>query len=1149
MSEVSPGPNPPTDPPPPGPEGSRPAGGGVDADGAPSSPFYRWIVEHPVAVWMITIAACVFGMVSYAQLPLNLMPDISYPTLTVRTEYAGAAPEEVESQVSRPLEEALSTVEGLVDIESRSRAGISDVTLEFDWGTPMNGASQDVRERLQTTFLPDGAGRPLILRYDPSLDPILRVAVSGGTDLLTLREYAERDLKRQLETIDGVAAVTVRGGLERQVLVEPREDWLAARGVTLAQLSSLLTAENVNVAGGIVREGENEYLIRTLNEFTSLDEVRELAVVRPDGVRVRVGEVATVSEGSADPEVVARLDGAPAVELEVRKEADANIVTVARAVKAALGAEVLEKGLATKVLDDQASFIEASIQNLFENGVEGGILAILVTFVFLRNWVTTGIISTAIPISLVCTFAVMYLGDISLNLMSLGGLALGVSMVIDSGTVVLESIQNHLDAGKARMQAAVDGTAEVATAVFASVLTGMAVFFPIVFVEGIAGQIFGDLALTVVFSLLASLVVALVFIPMLAARELTIDPPPARALDIPSAGPRAAVAALRARGPDGAKRPWWAWPWALLRFVVHLLLTMAGVGFAVLSGWAARLGFATLAGGFGLFNRVSLWFADRFLAVYARVEALFARWLGWALDRPGLVLFFGGASFVVGLLLFGQVGAELVPEVHQGRFTIEAALPVGTPLTKTVATIDQVEREIRGTPGIASLYTVVGTERRADSKPDEGENTARLLVEMTPGGDLEAREAALMDALRAKLAVFPRLETRFRRPALFSFRTPVEVVLHGNDLDVLKEASATGLAALGKIPTLTDLRSSLARGYPEVRVRYDRVRLDALGLGVGEVAQAVRAKVQGVDATRLSRGERRVDVLVRLAEQDRDSIEALGAINVNPRLVPAIRLDAVADVEEGEGPSEIRRIDQQRAVVLSANLEGFDLSGAGAAVEAALRGVTLPAGVEFEIGGQNRELARSMGSLELALGLAVFLVYVIMASTFESIRDPFVILFSVPLALVGVSGGLWMTGTPVSVVVFIGLIVLAGVVVANAIVLVDAINRLREEGRPLQAAIQEAAALRLRPILITALNSVLGLLPLALGIGQGAEIQKPLAITVIFGLASSTFLTLVVVPVVYRLVTGRRGGEPRVEAGAGAGAGPGAGPAGDVASA
>lgn len=1080
--------------------------------------LFRWIVAHPIAVCMVTIAVFVFGLVSYAQLPLNLMPDISYPTLTVRTEYPGAAPEEVESQVSRPIEEALSTVEGLVEVESRSRAGISDVVLEFNWDTSMNAASQDVRERLQTTFLPDGADRPLILRYDPSLDPILRVAVSGGekTSLVSLREYADKELKRRLETVDGVAAVTVRGGLERQVLVEPREDWLSARGMTLDALSAALTSENVNLAGGIVREGENEYLIRTLNEFRGLEDVRALGIRRPDGSVVRVGDVAEVSEGAADREVVTRLDGVDAVELEVYKEADANLVTVAAAVKTELAGVALAEGMTTHVLDDQAQFIEAALDDLVFNGVMGGVLAILVTFVFLRDWGTTAIISTAIPISLVVTFAVMYLGGTSLNLMSLGGLALGVSMVIDSGTVVLENIQNHLDAGKSRMEAAVIGTSEVSSAVFASVLTGMAVFFPIVFIEGIAGQIFGDLALTVVFSLLASLAVALLFIPMLRALQFTVEEAPGRARDVASSSLAGAWADLRTR------HRWWAWPYALLRFSIQASLTSVVLVVVISSAWGGRWTARAVGFLWRVFDRVTLWMADQFLKGYAVVEGWFGRGLSAALTQPGMILVVAAGLLGGSIWAFDRVGSELIPEVHQGRFTIEAQLPVGTPLARTDAVLAQVETELRGVDGVASVYSVVGTERKADAKADEGEHSGRILVELTPGGDLETREAVVMDAIREKLAAWPKLQTRFVRPALFSFRTPIEVVLHANELATLRAASDVALAALRDVPGLTDLRSSLTRGYPEVRVRYDRLRLDALGLGVGDVARAVRNKVQGTTATRLAQGERRIDLLVRLAERDRGSVEDVGAINVNPRLLPPIRLDTVASLEEAEGPSEIRRIDQRRAVVLSANLVGFDLSGAAANVEAALARAQLPAGVEMDLAGQNREMQRSMASLWGALALAVFLVYVIMASTFESIRDPFVILFSVPLAMVGVAFGLTVTDTPVSVVVFIGMIVLAGVVVANAIVLVDAINRLREEGRPLDAAIQEAAALRLRPILITALNSVLGLLPLAFGFGEGAEMQRPMAITIIFGLASSTVLTLVVVPVVYRIVTGER---------------------------
>jgi len=467
--------------------------------------------------------------------------------------------------------------------------------------------------------------------------------------------------------------------------------------------------------------------------------------------------------------------------------------------------------------------------------------------------------------------------------------------------------------------------------------------------------------------------------------------------------------------------------------------------------------------------------------------------------------------------------------VHQGRFTVEVALPVGTPLARTDSMVEQLEQEVRRLPGVETVYAVVGTERRADARPDEGENTARLSVQLAEGGDLEAREAASMAAIRTILEKFPRLDTRFSRPALFSVHTPVEIVLYHADLGVLKTSADAGVAALSALPQLREVHSSLTAGYPEVRVHYDRQRLAALGIGVGDVARAVRAKVQGERPTRISAGERRVDLLLRLQERDRESVADLRALNVNPALTPPVRLDTVARLEEGEGPSEVRRLDQRRAVVLSADVDGYDLSGAAAAAKAALSRAGLPADVEIEVGGQNRELETSLRSLSFALVLAVFLVYVIMASTFESFRDPLVILFSVPLSLVGVAVGLWVTSTPVSVVVFIGLIVLAGVVVANAIVLVDAIGRLRSEGRPLDAAIREAAALRLRPILITALNSVLGLVPLAVGFGEGQEMQRPLAVTIIFGLASSTVLTLVVIPVLYRIAVRLTEGPEPVE--------------------
>ncbi len=1108
--------------------------------------LFRLVVERPVATWMVAIAAAVFGAVSYQRLPLNLMPDLSYPTITVRTEVEGYAPEEVESQVSRPIEEALATVPSLSELESRSRAGVSDVVLEFAWGADMNDAAQSVRERLQTTFLPQDAQRPLILRYDPSQEPVLRVglalqpdpdAPSGDAALFLLRELAERVLKRELEALDGVAAVRVRGGLARELRVEAREDWLAARGVTLDQLAATLRAENVNLPGGSIRDGDQEFLVRTLNEVRSVDEIRAIEVRRADGVRVPVGEVARVSEGHVDREVVSRLDGRDSVEIEIFKAADANIVRVSEAVQAALLGDGgdgggglkgrLPEGVQLVVLEDQARFIESALNNLRSTAQLGAMLAVIVLYLFLRDLRATAIIGAAIPLSIVVTFAPMYVGGVSLNLMSLGGLALGIGMLVDNAVVVLENIQVHLDRGVEREQAAVDGTSEVAAAVFASTLTTVCVFLPIAFVEGVAGQIFGDLALAVVFSLLASLVVALAFVPMLAARRyaLPVDRPALSqgAASLRFGSLRAARDGWRAHGWRGraARLPLWAVRVAV-RLPFELLGSAVALGFAGAGRVAVGLGARVLPRVLGVAEAV----AAAFLRGYARVEATYARALPSVLRRPGLVLGVVLGATVLCVPLGATLGQSLIPELHQGRFTVELALPVGTPLSRTVDLVSAFEAELVGHPEIAHVHSIIGTESRADSRSDEGEHTARVMVELTPGGDLEAREAALMDDARARVPAAVAAarspaepEVRLRRPGLFSLGTPVELVLYDDDLKRLREASALAVERVAGVPGLTDLRSSMVAGFPEVQLRYDRELLRRYGLDTGTIADRVRGKVLGTAATQITRGDGRVDLRVRLVEDDRRSVAELRRLNINPQLVPAIPLEAVADLREAEGPSEIRRLDQRRAVAVTANVAGFDVAGAAERVADAVRTADL-GGVDWEISGQAKEVATSTASLQMALLLAIFLVYVIMASTFESVLHPFVILGSVPLAVVGVVVALALTGTPVTVVVLIGAIVLAGVVVNNAIVLVDAVNRQRAEGLDVRAALAAAGALRLRPILITTLTTVLGLLPLAFGVGEGAEVQQPLALTIIAGLGSSTVLTLGVIPVVYLLLIG-----------------------------
>lgn len=1110
---------------------------------------FGFVVERPVATWMVAIAAAVFGLVSYQRLPLNLMPDLAYPTLTVRTEVEGYAPEEVESQISRPIEEALATTPGLQELESRSRAGLSDVVLEFAWGANMDEAAQTARERLQTTFLPDDASRPLILRYDPSQAPILRLGVAfapgaapdardGG--LAMLREVAEKTLKRELEALDGVAAVRVRGGLSREVRVAARQDWLAARGVSIDQLAATIGAENVNLPGGSIRDGDHEYLVRTLNEVRTTEEIRELQIRRSDGVRVRVGDVATVTEATKDREVVSHLDGEDAVELEVYKSADANIVAVAQDLVRRLSpenggpgaggsddrlAKSLPDGVQIVILENQASFIEGSINNLRSTALQGAVLAVLVLFLFLRDLRATAIIAASIPLSVIVTFAPMYLGGVSLNLMSLGGLALGIGMLVDNAVVVLENIQVELERGKSRPAAAVAGTAGVAASVTASTLTTVAVFLPIAFVEGVAGQIFGDMSLAVVFSLLASLAVALFFVPVLAASELSLT---AENAGLTAISPAARFSSFRQARAGWSARAGWRrvvyLPYGLIRLIIRLFFELLAALFVFPSALLGRLTATTGGGAGGPLVRLAFGAADRFGRAYDAMATRYARWIRALLQRPGLVLGATLALVVVALVTSGMLGQALIPELHQGRFVAELALPVGTPLSRTAELVSAVEGELQGNPDIEHLHSIIGTEQSADSRADEGEHTARLMISLAGDHDLEQREEALMAVVReATVGASTALgveapNVQMTRPSLFSFSTPMEVLLYDDDLRRLREVSDRTVETMRTVEGLTDVRSSMVAGYPELQVRYDRVLLDRFGLDTGSIAARVRDGVLGKKATTLSRGDGRVDLMVRLDEADRRSSDDLRRINVNPNLIPAIPLEAVATITEALGPSEIRRVDQRRVVSVTANLGGFDMAGQADALRQALGQAGLD-GVEWELGGQSREMERSVQSLELALLLAIFLVYIIMASTFESVLHPFVILFSVPLAVVGIVPALALSQTPVSVVVFIGAIVLAGVVVNNAIVLVDTVNTLRAQGMPRLEALADGARLRLRPILITTTTTVLGLVPLALGIGEGAELQQPLALTVIAGLASSTLLTLGVIPTVYLVLT------------------------------
>jgi len=1113
--------------------------------------FFRGLVDRPVAVTMVFIAIVVFGFVSWSRLPIELMPDISYPTLTVRTDYPGAAPQEVETQISEPLEQALATLDGLVSLESRSRAGTSDVVLGFDWGTDMSASAQRVREALQTTFLTDGADRPLVLRYDPSMDPFLRLALAwdaaaapenADAALFQLREIAEDELKRTMESMPGVAAVQVRGGLEREIRIELQEDWLAARKLTISDVANTLAAENLNMAGGSILEGDTEYLVRTLSEYQSLQDLNEIDIRRSDGTLVPLRDVATIFPTHKEREIITHLDQGEAVELEIFKEADANVVEVAALIKSTLDQPQgdkpslrgsLPEGMRLEVLDDQAEFINSAIGNLSTSVLFGGFFAVAVLFLFLKNFRATAIIGLAIPISVIVGFAPLYLWGVSLNLMSLGGLALGVGMLVDNAVVVLESIQRYREEGLDVRESAAQGVSAVASAVIASTLTTVAVFAPIAFVEGVAGELFGDLSLAVVGSLLASLAVALFLVPTLAGlrpdEDTGDDDLELLAWLRPGAENRPSVVSVVVKPIAAEAKAYWSGsvvrrvltaPWTAAKLAMMFLTRVFAVLFIAGATLLAFLWMKLISPLIGFTARVLTRAADAFQSVFVRLENWYSVVIGRQIRRPGTVVSAGMASLLLAVALVNIIGVELLPEVHQGRFTVSTAMPVGTPLAINSRVVTSVEQNIAAHPDVQTVYSTIGTDGRADADSDEGPNTARVRVQLTPGGNLKDREEAVMADLRAMLDNVPKLNSTMERPSLFSFKTPIELVVMDNSLDVLARTNNTLTSRVADIEGLSDVRSSLSAGNPEIRIKYDRARLFHYGLDTNTAASSVRDKIQGKEATRLRAGEQNIDMLVRLAEDERGSLEDLRRLNVNPNLYPVIPLAAVAELEEGVGPSEIRRIDQRRAVVISATPTGYDLATASEAVREVAQSTAMDRNSTWELRGQSEDMKESMASLQFALLLAVFLVYVIMASTFESLLHPFVILFSVPLAFVGVAASLWLTGLSLSVVAFIGMIVLAGVVVNNAIVLVDAINQLRDEGMERLSAVQEAARTRLRPILITTATTVLGLLPLSLGYGAGAEIQQPLAVTVIGGLSTATLLTLVVVPAAYTLMTG-----------------------------
>ena len=1052
-------------------------------------------IARRVTVAMATLAVALFGSLSLDRLGLNLLPELAYPTLTVRTDFEGAAPAEVEEQITRRLEERVGVINGLRRMHSISAAERSDLVLEFAWGTDMNNAAVEVREKLDLAQLPLDIERPSILRLNPNLDPIVRAAivlqrepvtaVEGEEDtaaLQTLRRYAEDVVKKRLDPVLGVAAVLVSGGYEDEISVHVDQHRLAQLGLSVQALGQRLQAANVNLSGGRLTDRGQEYLVRTLNEFDTVADIRETIIHQEANRVLRLKDVAEVEESHKERDAVMRVQGFEAIEIAMSKEGDANTVRVAAAIAERLEdiAEELPEDYQLVTIYNQADFITAAIEEVQSAAIIGALFAVLVLYLFLKDVRSTLIVTATIPASVLGTFVLMDAFDITLNIMSLGGIALAVGMLMDNAIVVLENIARYResDTKLPLATAAGHGASEVGGAVLASTLTTIAVFLPLAFVEGVAGQLFRDQALTVTFALLASLLLAFTLIPMLAAI---------------GTGQTA-----QASPPTPPPRGWRNMATAPLRLAVRGVLV--------------------------LLRQVGKWLAAALTPVHWGFDWAYGRTYRGYVALLDAALRFRSVTLLVAVLALGGSAAlipglpvELIPPLSQGEFRVDLELEPGTRLEATDEVLAEVQRQLLDYGIVARTYSVAGTGGKLDATATGGgEQVGELNVVLQPDlapGD----EDLLMSLARQTLAAVPGAQFQVAKPQPFTFATPLEVQVAGNDLAGIERVAEQLAAAMAASASFSDVESSIRPGYPELQIAFDQERTAAAGLLVPDVANRVVRKIRGDVPTKFTWRDKRVDIRVRLAEAARNS-----KADVENLLVDAgnrqVRLGSLATVQVAAGPADIQRIGQKRVALVSAQVAHGDLALAGQEVQTMLEAIPHPPSISSRVGGQAEEMAASFNSLRLALLLALVLVYLVMASLFESLLHPFVIMFTVPLAAVGAVLAILLAGISISVVVFIGAILLVGIVVNNAIVLVDRVNRLRLRGMSRRAAVVAGAQQRFRPIVMTTATTVLGLLPMAIGLGEAAELRSPMAITVIGGLLVATLLTLVVIPVVYDLV-------------------------------
>jgi HAE1 family hydrophobic/amphiphilic exporter-1 len=1012
-------------------------------------------VKRPVAIAMVFLVIILLGTVSMGRLNLDLFPELNLPMVLTMTDYEGVGPEEIENLLTRPIEGAIGTVNGVKNIHATSQHGRSVVFVEFAWGTDMSFAVNQIREKIDfiAPMLPKDAKKTLIFKIDPNQMPIMYLGLSGSVDLATLDKITRDIIKPRLERVNGVASVGSDGGVTREIRISAVPQRLQAYGLTLDRIVSYLMMENRNTSAGTVEEGLKEHTVRVTGEFNSVQEIEGLQIPLPSGGYVRLGDLARVEDTFKEKKTFVFMDGQPAVQITVQRQTDANTVKVSDAVHKELAEirKVLPNGVEIKVAFDSAQFIRQSINRVTGNALIGAVLAVFVLLLFLRNIRSTLIIGTAIPISIIATFILMYFGGLTLNLISLGGLALGIGMMVDNAIVILENIYRYRQNGYSRIEAAMKGANEVAVAVTASTLTSIVVFLPIVYVEGMASQIFRPMALTVSFSLIASLMVALTLVPMLSSKILKVD---------------------RINNGNGNGK--------------------------------AR---------FKLISRLS----DKWGYLLERLDEKYRTVLHWAINHKKKVVFGTLILFIVSCALIPFVGMEFIPKQDTGEYVVNIDLPKGTALRETQRVTEMVEAYIAELPEHDWTFYSVGIQSGmfgSSSSPEQ----AMIRGKLKDKKDRQRNIDQVLDELREKCANIPgaRIEIKAQEGSMGPSTSPIDIGIMGDNLEVLQMLSQTIAQRVKEVEGTREVKTSLEDGRPEISIKLNRQKADLYGINASQLASLVSTAVNGSVATRHRVKGEEIDVRVILDENYRKNLNDLENLTLMSQTGALVPLGEVADLQITRGPTKIDRRNQTRRVAITGDISGRDLKSVTQDIQLAIKDITLPPGVQLEFGGANKEMMESFQSLGLALILAIILVYMILAAQFEALIYPFVIMFAVPPTLTGVVFSLLATRRTLSVPTFIGIIMLAGIVVNNAIVLVDYINTLRNrDGLSRKEAILKAGPTRLRPILMTTLTTVLALIPSTLGIGEGAELSAPMATAVAGGLTFSTLITLVLIPCMY----------------------------------